>query len=158
MTEQSRLNDQNRIRSAGKVRRLTLEELGIPLLNEDLDVTDRLLDEAEAAAVHTRGDGPARGAAVLTTEGEFYAAARIAPSNLQQTNHALELAVMKALTDGASGIVEATVYAGEPSVEVCGACRQLLAEYGMADLVVHGVVGEEEKFAVPIEDLLPDTP
>jgi len=73
-----------------------------------------------------------------------------------QTTHAVELAVMKALSDGVDQVVAATVYAAEGEVEVCGACRQLLAEYGSDGLVVRGVVGDDQVFEAAITGLLPD--
>jgi cytidine deaminase len=155
MSDQSRLGDQNRIRSAGKVRRLTLDDLGIPLLDEEGDLDEQLAEKAEEAAEHTRGDGPLRGAAVASAGGVIYAAPRI-DTPMGQSTHALELAVLKALSDGVDQVAAATVYASEGEIAVCGACRQLLAEYGSDGLVVRGVVDGEQVFEASINDLLPD--
>jgi len=155
MSDQSRLGDQNRIRSAGKVRRLTLDDLGISVLDEEDDLSDRLAEEAEAAAEHTRGDVSTRGAAVASAGGVIYAAPQI-DTPMGQTTHAVELAVMKALSDGVDQVVAATVYAAEGEVTVCGTCRQLLAEYGSDGLVIRGVVDGDQVFEAAISDLLPD--
>lgn len=155
MSDQSRLGDQNRIRSAGKVRRLTLDDLGIPLLDEEGDLGEQLVKEAEEAAEHTRGDGPLRGAAVASAGGVIYAAPRIETST-EQTTHALELAVLKALSDGVDQVAAATVHVSEGEISVCGACRQLLADYGSDGLVVRGVMDDEQVFEASIDDLLPD--
>jgi len=156
MSDQSRLKDQNRIRSAGKVRRLTLEDLGISLIEGEEDVGKRLANKAADAADHVRGEGALRGAAVASAGGAIYAAPRIETESLQQTTHALHTAVMKALSEGVNQIVAASVYASEGEVRVCGFCRQLLLEYGSEGIVVRGFVEEKQAFERPIGDLLPD--
>lgn len=154
MSDQSRIGDQNRIRSAGKVRRLTLDDLGISVLDDEDDLGDRLGKEAAETAEHMRGDGPIHGAAVASAGGVIYTAPRIeTPTG---TTHAVELAVLKALSDGVDQVVAATVYVDAGEVSVCGACRQLLAEYGSDGLVVRGVVDGEQMFEASIGELLPD--
>lgn len=155
MSDQSRLGDQNRIRSAGKVRRLTLDDLGIPLLDEEDDLGERMAEEAEVAAEHTRGNDTLRGAAVASAGGVIYAAPLI-DTPMGQRTHAVELAVLKALSDGVDQVAAATVYASEGEISVCGACRQLLAAYGSDGLMVRGVVDNEQVFETSIDDLLPD--
>lgn len=155
MSDQSRIGDQNRIRSAGKMQRLTLDDLGISVLDDEDDLSDRLAEEAAEVAEHMRGDGSLYGAAVASAGGVIYAAQRIeTPTG---TTHAVELAVLKALSDGVDQVVAATVYSEGDEVSVCGACRQLLAEYGSDGLVVRGVVDDEPAFEAAIGDLLPDT-
>lgn len=156
MSDQSRLGDQNRIRSAGKVRRLSLDDLGIPLTDEDENREEQLLKAAEDVVSNTLGDGPSRGAAVMTAGGSIYSAARIEMPDYLQTSHALELAVKLALSDGAGRIVEATVVSAEEPVSVCGACRELVASFGTRSSVIHGVVDGDEAFAAPVGELLPD--
>ena len=153
MSDQSRINDQNRIRSAGKVRRLTLDDLGISVLDEQDNLDKRLAEEAAEAAEHMRGDEPLHGAAVASAGGVIYAAPRIVTPT--KTTHAVELAVLKALSDGVDQVVAATVYVEEGEVSVCGACRQLLAEYGSDGVAVRGVAGKEQVFEASIADLLP---
>jgi len=156
MSDQSRLGDQNRIHSVGKVRQLTLDDLGIPLLDEKEDLDEQLAKEAQTAAEYTRGDGPLCGAAVASAGGIIYTAPRIDTPSTGQTTHALELVVLKALSDGVDQIAAATVYASEGDLTVCGACRQLLAAYGSEGLMVRGVMDDERVFEVLIGDLLPD--
>jgi cytidine deaminase len=156
MSDQSRLGDQNRIRSAGKVRRLSLDDLGIPLTDESESRAEKLLEAAEEVAPNTVGDGPDRGAAVMTAGGAIYAAARIETPDQRQTSHELELAVKMALSDGAGRIIEATVVSAEEPVSVCGDCRELVASFANEDAVIHGVVDGDEVFAATIGELLPD--
>jgi len=156
MSDQSRLGDQNRIRSAGKVRRLSLDDLGIPLTDENETRAEKLLEAAEDVAPNTIGDGPNRGAAVMTAGGTIYAAARIETPDQRQTSHALELAIKQALSDGAGRVVEATVVATEESISVRGDCRGLIASFGTEDTVVRGVVDGDEVFKSTVGELLPD--
>lgn len=156
MSDQSRLGDQNRIRSAGKVRRLSLDDLGIPLTDESESRAEKLLQAAEDVAPNTIGDGPDRGAAVMTAGGTIYAAARIETPDQRQTSHELELAVKTALSDGAGRIIEATVVSEEEPVSVCGDCRELVAAFANEDAVIHGVVDGDEVFAATVGELLPD--
>lgn len=156
MSDQSRLSDQNRIRSAGKVRRLSLDDLGIPLTDESESRAEKLLEAAEDVASNTVGDGPDRGAAVLTAGGAIYGAARIETPDQRQTSHELELAVKTALSDGAGSIIEGTVVSEEDQVSVCGDCRELVAAFGTGDTLIRGVVNSEEVFAATVGELLPD--
>ncbi|WP_071932974.1 cytidine/deoxycytidylate deaminase family protein [Halodesulfurarchaeum formicicum] len=156
MSDQSRLGDQNRIRSVGKVRRLSLDDLGIPLTDESESRAEKLLEAAEDVAPNTVGDGPDRGAAVLTAGGAIYAAARIETPDQRQTSHELELAVKTALSDGAGSIIEGTVVSEEEPVSVCGDCRELVAAFGTGDTLIRGVVNSEEVFAATVGELLPD--
>ena len=127
MSDQSRLGGQNRIRSVGKVRQLSLDDLGIPLTNEGESRAEQLQETAEEVAPNTVGDGPDRGAAVMTAGGAIYAAARIETPDQRQTGHEMELAVKTALSDGAGRIIEATVVSEEDPVSVCGGCREIVA-------------------------------
>ena len=156
MSDQSQLGDQNRIRSAGKVRRLSLDDLGIPLTDESETRDEKLLEAAEDVAPNTIGDGPDRGAAVMTADGAIYAATRIETPDQRQTSHALELAIKQALSDGASRVVEATVVSTEKPVSVCGDCRGLIASFGMEDTVVRGVVDGDKIFNSTVSELLPN--
>jgi len=156
MSDQSRLGDQNRIRSAGKVRRLSLDDLGIPLTDESETRAEKLLEAADNVAPNTVGNGPDRGAAVMTAGGTIYAAARIETPDQRQTSHELELAVKTALSDGAGRIIEATVVSEEEPVSVCGDCRELVASFANEDAVIHGVVDGDEAFTATIGELLPD--
>lgn len=156
MSDQSRLGDQNRIRSSGKVRRLSLDDLGIPLTGESETRADKLLEAAEGVAPNTVGDGPDRGAAVMTAGGAIYAAARIETPDPRQTSHELELAVKTALSDGAGRIIEGTVVSEEEPLSVCGDCRELVASFGTEDTLIRGVVNGDEVFAATVDELLPD--
>lgn len=156
MSDQSRLGDQNRIRSAGKVRRLSLDDLGIPLTVESETRAEKLLEAAEDIAPNTVGDGSDRGAAVMTAGGAIYAAARIETPDQRQTSHELELALKAALSDGTGRIIEATVVSEGGSVSVCGSCREIVAAFGTEDTLIRGVVDGDKVFAATVGELLPD--
>lgn len=157
MSDQSRLNDQNRIRSVGTVRRHTLDDLDILLLNEQRDSSVWLAEKAAAVTEHTRGDGPLRGVAVASAGGLLYAAPRIDTPTIR-SRHAMALGVLKALSDVVDKVVAAAVYAEDGKVSVCGTCRQLLADYGSDAITVRGVVEDELVFEAAMGDMLPDEP
>ncbi|GGL71448.1 hypothetical protein GCM10009039_31880 [Halocalculus aciditolerans] len=68
----------------------------------------------------------------------------------------VDLVAFMALSDGVDQVVAATVHAEEGEISVCGAYRQLLAEYGSDGLVVRGPVDDEQAFEESITDLLPN--
>lgn len=154
--DQATLGSPSQVRSAQKVRQLTIEDLGIPLSDQDEDISDQLLEEAGTIATNTVGNGPDRGAAVLTPEGNIYAAARIETPDQRQTSHALELAIKRALSDGNRRVTEATVLSTDGDVSVCGGCRELIGAFAVDDTVVHGVLDGEEVFTATVGEILPD--
>lgn len=80
------------------------------------------------------------GAAVETADGRRYAGANVENASYGLTNCAERVAVQAAVMDGARAIVAVAV-AGPDGVTVapCGACRQVLAEFGTpATRVVYG--------------------
>lgn len=155
MSDQTRLGEQSRTRSTEKVRRLSLDDLDIPLTNDNENRERKLLHAAEEVASNTVGKKPDRGAAVMTAGGEVYAAARIELLDERQTSHALELAVKQALSRGAGRIVEAVVLSNGDNVSICGGCRELVLSFGTTDTIIRGVADTDEAYAMSAGNLLP---
>ena len=105
----------------------------------DDPVTDQqwrtLASEARAASAHAycRYSGFRVGAAVLTREGSIARGCNVENASFGLTICAERNAIFRAVADGASGIVALALYT--PTllpVTPCGACRQVLAEFGRA--------------------------
>jgi cytidine deaminase len=95
------------------------------------------------------------GAAVATADGRTYTGANLEVSNYSNSLHAEEVALARALMDGARSFAAVAVASSEPSlVTPCGMCRQTLAEYCPPDLrVVCEVDADARTFT--LGDLLP---
>ena len=95
------------------------------------------------------------GAAVLTADGETYTGANLEVSNYSNSLHAEEVAVARALMDGAASFEAVAVASSEPElITPCGTCRQTLAEFCAPDLrVVCDAADGTRTFA--LGDLLP---
>lgn len=95
------------------------------------------------------------GAAVLTAGGETYTGANLEVSNYSNSLHAEEVAVARALMDGAGSFDAVAVASSEPAlITPCGMCRQTLAEFCAPDLrVVCEAADGARTFA--LGDLLP---
>lgn len=95
------------------------------------------------------------GAAVLTARGMVYTGANVENASYGLSNCAERTAVFKAVTDGDREIkAVAVVASGKGLCAPCGACRQVIFEFGKdADVVFRGHDGE---FMVKkIQELLP---
>jgi cytidine deaminase len=103
-----------------------------------LEGSDALVAAARAVRRHARADysGFAVGAALLTADGATYAGANVESASYGLTICAERVALVTAISDGARRFTALAVVAdtGAPTPP-CGACRQLLWEYG-GDLVV----------------------
>jgi cytidine deaminase len=95
------------------------------------------------------------GAAALTTAGETYTGANLEVSNYSNSLHAEEVAVARALMDGAASVEAVAVASSAPDlITPCGMCRQTLAEFCAPDLrVVCEAADGVRTFA--LDDLLP---
>src|ERR1700743_200458 len=70
------------------------------------------------------------GAALLTRKGEIIGGANVESASYGLTCCAERVALFKALTEGKTQFAAIAVVAGWPGgARLCGACRQLLAEY-----------------------------
>lgn len=101
------------------------------------------------------------GAALLTEDGSLYQGGNIENASYGATNCAERTAVFKAVSDGKRRIKALAVTGGlegmEPSdyAYPCGICRQVLQEFGTADmtLIVAKSVTEYREFS--LKELLP---
>jgi len=70
------------------------------------------------------------GAALLTRSGEVYTGVNVENASYGLTNCAERVAVGKAVSDGHRKFRALAVVAPSASLSPCGACRQVLAEFG----------------------------
>lgn len=95
------------------------------------------------------------GAALVTDDGRVYTGANIENASFGLTCCAERTAVFKAASDGVRRIVHVAVVADTPGpCSPCGACRQVLAEFGRdARVVLGNLKGDVQVTSVP--ELLP---
>jgi cytidine deaminase len=122
----------------------------------DREQLDRLL--ATAASVREKAYAPysgyAVGAAVLTSDGRVFSGCNVENASYGLSvcaeRHAIAAAVSAGCRDFA-GI--AVVTSSTPPAGPCGACRQVLAEFGDCPVVLANLVGERS--TTTVRDLLP---
>ncbi len=121
-----------------------------------MDKMDELVSRATAARekAYCPYSGFAVGAAVLTPDGRIFTGCNVENASYGLTNCAERTAVFKAISEGAREIVAVAVVAeGEPPPP-CGACRQVLAEFGpRAEVVLASTTGE--RIRTSVDSLLP---
>lgn len=96
------------------------------------------------------------GAAVLTSSGEIYTGCNIENSSFGLTVCAERVAIFKAAAAGVRpGEMKMLLVAAdtEDVTSPCGACRQVIAEFGIPEIVMANVSGDMKK--VTLEELLP---
>jgi len=125
-------------------------------------IEQRLWTAAEAAAA--RAYAPYSnfhvGAAVLTSEGEIVSGCNVENASYGLTNCAERTAVYRAIADGklsrgVSIAAIAVVHREHESCTPCGACRQVLSEFGLNAIVLYEVEGERKQTTVSA--LLPES-
>ena len=95
------------------------------------------------------------GAALLTADGETYTGANLEVSNYSNSLHAEEVAVARALMNGAASFEAVAVASSEPDlITPCGMCRQTLAEFCSPGLRVVCEAGDGTR-TFTLGDLLP---
>ena len=117
----------------------------------------RLADAARAAAAHAYcpySRFPV-GAAVLTQEGSIAHGCNVENASFGLTSCAERNAIFRAVADGATSIVALALYTPtrEP-VTPCGACRQVIAEFGR-DAQVRCVCDGPDSLDYCTHELLP---
>jgi cytidine deaminase len=98
-----------------------------------------LVRAAAATRAHARApySGFKVGAAVITAAGRIYRGANVESASYGLTCCAERVALFHALTSGVRSITAVAVVARTPGGPMpCGACRQLLAEYAPAAVVI----------------------
>lgn len=121
-----------------------------PLHSED----DRLLRAARAA--RRRAYAPYShfpvGAAVLASDGSIYAGANVENVSFGLTQCAERVAIQSAVAAGRRRLRTLAV-AGRDGISPCGACRQVMAEFGIETVLLAGPRGAAT--IVPLTTLLP---
>lgn len=94
---------------------------------------------AQAQAVRQRAYAPysnfAVGAALLTSDGRVFTGCNVENASYGLTVCAERIAVFKAVSEGARDFVAIAVVS-DTGATPCGACRQVLVEFGVAQIIV----------------------
>ena len=95
------------------------------------------------------------GAALLTASGATFTGANLEVANYSNSLHAEEVALARALMDGANAFEAVAVASSRPAlITPCGMCRQSLAEFAPPDLRVVCESGDDAE-TFTLGDLLP---
>ena len=94
------------------------------------------------------------GAAVLTSGGEIYTGCNVENASYGLCICAERAAIFKAVSEGESELVAIAIIADtkEP-VSPCGACRQVMAEFGITKIIMCNL--HDEQYIATLEELLP---
>lgn len=94
------------------------------------------------------------GAAVLTASGKVYSGCNIENASYGLTNCAERTAIFKAVSEGERSLETIALVADTPGPTApCGACRQVMAEFGIKNIIMCNTKGEEK--VVTLAELLP---
>lgn len=92
------------------------------------------------------------GAAAVTADGSIYAGANVENASFGLTQCAERAAMQTAVAAGHARI-RAVAIAGPAGISPCGACRQVMAEFGVGTVVI--AAAGSAPAVVPFADLLP---
>ena len=94
------------------------------------------------------------GAAVLTSDGKIYTGCNIENASYGMSNCAERTAIFKAVSEGETKL-EALAVIGDTNTPIspCGACRQVIAEFGIQQVAMANLKGGVK--IVTLEELLP---
>lgn len=94
------------------------------------------------------------GAAVITKKGKIYTGCNVENASYGLCNCAERTAIFKAISEGETELVTIAVVADTVKpVAPCGACRQVMAEFGIEKVIMCNLQGEE--YVAALKDLLP---
>lgn len=116
-----------------------------------------LLDAARAARdrAHAPYSGFLVGAAVQTADGSVFTGCNIEISSYSHTCCAERVAVFKAVSEGHHELVACAVVTDiSPPAPPCGACRQVLHDFGPGMVMTLANL-DGERVQVPLSELLP---
>ena len=117
----------------------------------------RLINEAKKA--RNRAYSPYSkykvGAAVLTKKGNIYSGCNVENASFGITCCAERVAIFKAVSEGEKDIKAIAVVTQGKLTSVCGACRQVIAEFGKDVKIIMANVKGDKKVTT-IAKLLPD--
>ena len=120
-------------------------------------VRDRLLDAARRAMknAHAPYSKFKVGAALLTTKGRVFAGCNVENASYGLSNCAERTAIFSAVAAGAKKISCVVVYTPTKTATApCGACRQVISEFGPTARVI-SICNGREQVDVTIDALLP---
>lgn len=119
----------------------------------------RLLERAREAARHSYApySGFRVAAAVVAGSGRVYTGVNVENASYGLTVCAERVAIFKAVSEGERVIREVLVYAADSDEPVppCGACLQVIAEFGGDDTVVYMVSRAGKQARATLKELLP---
>ena len=96
------------------------------------------------------------GCAVMTGDGAIASGCNVENASYGLTSCAERNAIFRAVADGATSIVAVMLYTPTPApVTPCGACRQVIAEFGR-DARVRAICDGADTLEYALRDLLPD--
>jgi cytidine deaminase len=94
------------------------------------------------------------GAAVVTPSGKIYSGCNVENVSYGLTNCAERTAIYKAVSEGEHSFVALAVVADtEGPVAPCGACRQVIAEFGIEQIILGNIKGHTK--ILSLEEILP---
>lgn len=95
------------------------------------------------------------GAAVLGVSGKIYAGCNVENASYGLTVCAERTAIFKAVSEGEDRLTYLAVIADTPNpASPCGACRQVMAEFGIDKVLMCNTKGQQR--IVSLAELLPD--
>jgi cytidine deaminase len=121
-------------------------------------VLDDLRRHAREAAAHAYApySGFAVGAAVLTDGGEIHSSANVENASFGLSNCAERNAIFEAVAHGARKLEALVVYTPTAAATMpCGACRQVLAEFGADAIVICCTDDDSRERRFALAELLP---
>jgi cytidine deaminase len=121
-------------------------------------VLDDLKRRAREAAEHAYApySGFAVGAAVLTCGGQIHSSANIENASFGLSNCAERNAIFEAVAHGARKLEALAVYTPTAAATMpCGACRQVLAEFGADAIVICCTDDDSRERRFALDELLP---
>ena len=96
------------------------------------------------------------GAAVITSDGRTFGGCNVEVSSYSHSCCAERVAVFKAVSEGARQIVACAVVTDtSPPVGPCGACRQVLSDFGRSTVLLLANLDDEVR-EVRLAELLPE--
>jgi cytidine deaminase len=128
-------------------------------MRRKLDPEILTLLEAAAREASQKSYSPyshfAVGAAILTGSAKVYSGCNVENASYGLTNCAERTAIFKAASEGERELVAVVVYTStEEPTPPCGACRQVINEFG-PDCIVVSTCKSDEKVVTSARELLP---
>jgi cytidine deaminase len=121
-------------------------------------VLDDLKRRAREAAEHANApySGFAVGAAVLTDGGQIHSSANVENASFGLSNCAERNAIFEAVAHGARKLEALAVYTPTAAATMpCGACRQVLAEFGADAIIICCTDDDSRERRFALAELLP---